>query len=223
MPPGHPKSLRGAVDGSANSDFWQIPRQSFQWLVENDVGYIKYIVDRHVKEKQRPERGPINDEWIKDYLQFFPQVSCHLEMCVDRAIYGQAAAEKAKRPGKQSRPASAHKSVRRTAPSSTARSPSEPHIEDKHGKMKWRKVLKDDRMWFQTYCPNSKMSSSPGLEGQTFDTFADFQRAVDILLGALFQGYHDQTTVACLLIRRSVSGSIHPSPVTPPRYLDSSA
>ncbi|TWW67132.1 hypothetical protein D4764_02G0001730 [Takifugu flavidus] len=61
----------------------------FQWLVENDVGYIKYIVDRHVKEKQRPERGPINDEWIKDYLQFFPQVSCHLEMCVDRAIYGQ--------------------------------------------------------------------------------------------------------------------------------------
>ncbi|TWW67135.1 hypothetical protein D4764_02G0001760 [Takifugu flavidus] len=159
----------------------------FQWLVENDVDYIKYIVDRHVKEKQRPERGPINEEWIKDYLQFFPQVSCHLEMCVDRAIYGQAAAQKAKRPGKQSRPASAHKSVRRTAPSSTARSPSEPHIEDKHGKMKWRKVLKDDRMWFQTYCPNSKMSSSPRLEGQTFDTFADFQRAVDILLGALFQ------------------------------------
>ncbi|TWW59021.1 hypothetical protein D4764_06G0005510 [Takifugu flavidus] len=122
--------------------------KSFHWLVKNDVGYIKYIVDRHVKEKQRPERGPINDEWVKDYLQFFPQVSCHLEMCVDRAIYGQAAAEKAKRPGKQSRPASAHKSVRRTTPSSTARSPSEPHIEDKHGKMKWRKVLKDDRMWF---------------------------------------------------------------------------
>ncbi|TWW55946.1 hypothetical protein D4764_09G0009960 [Takifugu flavidus] len=67
--------------------------KSFQWLVENDVGYIKYIVDRHVKEKQRPERGPINGEWVKDYLlkyiQFFPHVSCHLEMCVDRAIYGQ--------------------------------------------------------------------------------------------------------------------------------------
>ncbi|TWW60999.1 hypothetical protein D4764_05G0010890 [Takifugu flavidus] len=63
--------------------------KSFQWLVKNDVGYIKYIVDRHVKEKQWPERGPINDEWVKDYLQFFSQVSCHLEMCVDRAIYGQ--------------------------------------------------------------------------------------------------------------------------------------
>ncbi|TWW74195.1 hypothetical protein D4764_14G0001960, partial [Takifugu flavidus] len=135
--------------------------------------------------------------------------------------FTKAAAEKAKRPGKQSRPASAHKSVRRTTPSSTARSPSDPHIEvpvaapertttvmdaapqpwwptatsaaqpkvtyegwhkmwesapnglpqadvawlkedetnelfqraasfqDKHGKMKWRKVLKDDRMWFQ--------------------------------------------------------------------------
>ncbi|TWW53796.1 uncharacterized protein LOC130520478 isoform X2 [Takifugu flavidus] len=136
-------------------------------------------------------------------------------------LQGKAAAEKAKRPGKQSRPASAHKSVRRTTPSSTARSPSDPHIEvpvaaperttavmdaapqpwwptatseaqpkvtyegwhkmwesapnglpqadvawlkedetnelfqraasfqDKHGKMKWRKVLKDDRRWFQ--------------------------------------------------------------------------
>ncbi|XP_029691386.1 uncharacterized protein [Takifugu rubripes] len=39
----------------------------------------------------------------------------------------------------------------------------------------------------KTYCPNSKKSSSPGLEGQTLDTFADFQSAVDILLGPHFQ------------------------------------
>ncbi|TWW78042.1 hypothetical protein D4764_11G0001630 [Takifugu flavidus] len=39
----------------------------------------------------------------------------------------------------------------------------------------------------KTYCPNSRKSSSPGLEGQTFDTFADFQSAVDILLGPHFQ------------------------------------
>ncbi|KAL0188363.1 hypothetical protein M9458_015462, partial [Cirrhinus mrigala] len=33
------------------------------------------------------------DEWVKDlllkYVRLFPQVSCHLEINVDRAIYGQ--------------------------------------------------------------------------------------------------------------------------------------
>ncbi|CAM4514993.1 unnamed protein product [Leuciscus chuanchicus] len=51
------------------------------------------VLDRHVKESRQPERRAINDEWVKDYLlkyvQLFPLVSCHLEMHVDRAIYGQ--------------------------------------------------------------------------------------------------------------------------------------
>ncbi|XP_077083731.1 uncharacterized protein LOC143736855 isoform X4 [Siphateles boraxobius] len=68
--------------------------KSFKWLVENDFGYIKYVLDRHVKESRQPERRAIaNDKWVKDYLlnyvQLLPRVSCHLEINVDRAIYGQ--------------------------------------------------------------------------------------------------------------------------------------
>ncbi|KAG1928983.1 hypothetical protein F2P79_023205 [Pimephales promelas] len=67
--------------------------KSFKWLVENDDGYIKYVLDRHVKECRHPDNIAINDRWIKDYLlryvQLLPPVSCHLEMNVDKAIYGQ--------------------------------------------------------------------------------------------------------------------------------------
>ncbi|CAF96061.1 unnamed protein product [Tetraodon nigroviridis] len=35
----------------------------------------------------------------------------------------------------------------------------------------------------KTYCQNKKSSTSRGLAGQPFETYADFQRAVDILLG----------------------------------------
>ena len=51
------------------------------------------ILDRHVKESRHPERKSINDGWVKDHLlkyaQLFPAISCHLEVNVDRAIYGQ--------------------------------------------------------------------------------------------------------------------------------------
>lgn len=51
------------------------------------------VLDRHMKERRHPERGPINDEWVKEkflqYVQLFPAISCHLEVNVDRAIYGQ--------------------------------------------------------------------------------------------------------------------------------------
>ncbi|XP_041941359.1 uncharacterized protein LOC121704885 [Alosa sapidissima] len=72
---------------------WYFGR-SFKWLVENDVGYIKYVLDRHLEETQDPKRKtPINDGWLKDslmsYVTLFPPVSCHLEVNVDRAIYGQ--------------------------------------------------------------------------------------------------------------------------------------
>ncbi|KAG1926793.1 hypothetical protein F2P79_024654 [Pimephales promelas] len=42
--------------------------KSFKWLVENDDGYIKYVLDRHVKECRHPDNIAINDRWIKDYL-----------------------------------------------------------------------------------------------------------------------------------------------------------
>lgn len=47
----------------------------------------------HIKERRHHERKASPDEWVKDlllrYVQLFPQVSCHLEINVDRAIYGQ--------------------------------------------------------------------------------------------------------------------------------------
>ncbi|KAG5286515.1 hypothetical protein AALO_G00015660 [Alosa alosa] len=72
---------------------WYFGR-SFKLLAENDVGYIKYVLDRHLEETQDPKRQtPINDGWLKDslmsYVTLFPPVSCHLEVNVDRAIYGQ--------------------------------------------------------------------------------------------------------------------------------------
>ncbi|XP_053272699.1 uncharacterized protein LOC128430617 [Pleuronectes platessa] len=65
------------------------------WLVANDVGYLKYLLDRHIAESQDPGRtgGTRENDWVKDcllrYVEFFPSVSCHLEKNVDRAIYGQ--------------------------------------------------------------------------------------------------------------------------------------
>nr|XP_017209817.2 uncharacterized protein LOC108181756 isoform X1 [Danio rerio] len=74
-------------------NFGKYNGQSFKWLVENDVGYIKYVLDLHIKERRHQGRKEGPGEYIKDlllqYVQLFPQVSCHLEVNVDRAIYGQ--------------------------------------------------------------------------------------------------------------------------------------
>ncbi|XP_026120179.1 uncharacterized protein LOC113099513 [Carassius auratus] len=79
--------------GQLQITFGKYNGQSFKWLVENDVGYIKYLLDMHIKERRHHERKASPDEWVKDlllrYVQLFPQVSCHLEINVDRAIYGQ--------------------------------------------------------------------------------------------------------------------------------------
>ncbi|XP_029980231.1 uncharacterized protein LOC115412079 [Sphaeramia orbicularis] len=68
--------------------------RTFKWLIENDVGYVKYLLDRHVKERRQAGRREDTPEWwLKEqllaYAQLFPSVSCHLEINVDRAIYGQ--------------------------------------------------------------------------------------------------------------------------------------
>lgn len=47
-----------------------------------------------MKEMKHPDkRKTINDEWLKEhfvkYAHLFTAVSCHLEVNVDRAIYGQ--------------------------------------------------------------------------------------------------------------------------------------
>ncbi|XP_056321434.1 uncharacterized protein LOC130235081 isoform X1 [Danio aesculapii] len=79
--------------GQLIPNFGKYNGQSFKWLVENDVGYIKYVLDIHIKERRHQGRKEGPGEYIKDlllqYVQLFPQVSCHLEVNVDRAIYGQ--------------------------------------------------------------------------------------------------------------------------------------
>ncbi|KAL0979095.1 hypothetical protein UPYG_G00180440 [Umbra pygmaea] len=51
------------------------------------------LIDRHVKESSQPERrAAINEEWVNysllKYVELFPPVYCHLEINIDRAIYG---------------------------------------------------------------------------------------------------------------------------------------
>ncbi|XP_038071853.1 uncharacterized protein LOC119740580 [Patiria miniata] len=65
---------------------------TFQWLLENDVGYVKYLVDKHIKETHnRAREVPIRDGWVKDllwrYAESFRQVSTHLEKNIDECVY----------------------------------------------------------------------------------------------------------------------------------------
>lgn len=51
------------------------------------------LFDLHIKECCHPDRKASQGDWVKDlllrYVQLLPQVSCHLEINVGRAIYGQ--------------------------------------------------------------------------------------------------------------------------------------
>ncbi|XP_078785892.1 uncharacterized protein LOC144981585 [Oryzias latipes] len=74
--------------------FGQYKNAPFHWLVANDVGYLKFLVDKHRAEVINPARkGEIGNQWIKDclteYAESFPQVSILLEANIDRCIYGQ--------------------------------------------------------------------------------------------------------------------------------------
>ncbi|KAK1889234.1 putative actin-related protein 2/3 complex subunit 2 [Dissostichus eleginoides] len=62
--------------------------------VANDVGYITFLLDKHKREVEDPHRkGDVGNRWVKDFLteyaDSFPQVSCLLEANVDRCTYGQ--------------------------------------------------------------------------------------------------------------------------------------
>ncbi|XP_078799712.1 uncharacterized protein LOC144990380 isoform X2 [Oryzias latipes] len=74
--------------------FGQYKNAPFHWLVANDVGYLKFLVDKHRAEVFNPARkGEIGNQWIKDclmeYTESVPQVSILLEANIDRCIYGQ--------------------------------------------------------------------------------------------------------------------------------------
>ena len=58
--------------------------------------YVYYcsLLDKHKVEVEDPHRkGDVGNRWVKDFLaeyaESFPQVSCLLEANVDRCIYGQ--------------------------------------------------------------------------------------------------------------------------------------
>ncbi|KAK3552902.1 hypothetical protein QTP86_027995 [Hemibagrus guttatus] len=41
----------------------------FHWLVSNDVGYMKYIIDKHRAEvKNKHKNAVIENQWVKEYL-----------------------------------------------------------------------------------------------------------------------------------------------------------
>ncbi|KAK2860374.1 hypothetical protein Q7C36_004540 [Tachysurus vachellii] len=74
--------------------FGQYENAPFHWLVSNDVGYMKYIIDKHRAEvTNKHKNAVIVNQWVKDYLteyaESFPQVSSLLEANIDRCIYGQ--------------------------------------------------------------------------------------------------------------------------------------
>ncbi|KAL7880302.1 hypothetical protein SRHO_G00025560 [Serrasalmus rhombeus] len=74
--------------------FGQYENALFRWLVANNVGYMKYIINKHRSEVTNPHRkAEILSECVKDFLteyaESFPQVSIVLEANIDRCIYGQ--------------------------------------------------------------------------------------------------------------------------------------
>ncbi|XP_051254681.1 uncharacterized protein LOC127362666 [Dicentrarchus labrax] len=91
---GIPVPSRQLCLGKLVVPFGQYQNAPFHWLVANDVGYMKYVIDKHRLEVTNPQRkGEIGNQWVKDYLteyaESFPQVSSLLEANVDRCIYGQ--------------------------------------------------------------------------------------------------------------------------------------
>nr|XP_009298902.1 uncharacterized protein LOC101883144 [Danio rerio] len=72
--------------------FGQYANAPFHWLAENDVGYMKFVIDKH-REELAKQPKKIHNGWIKDclaeYAESFPQLSVTLEANVHRGIYGQ--------------------------------------------------------------------------------------------------------------------------------------
>ncbi|XP_057691911.1 uncharacterized protein LOC130921785 isoform X1 [Corythoichthys intestinalis] len=83
------------IPGQLTVTFGKYKGKTFMWLTEEDVGYVKYLLDGHVKERRR-QKGRCDTktgEWrLKEqllrYVDMFPPVSCHLEQNIDRAICG---------------------------------------------------------------------------------------------------------------------------------------
>ncbi|XP_035660467.1 uncharacterized protein LOC118405149 [Branchiostoma floridae] len=73
--------------------FGKYTNKTFKWLLENDVGYVKFLVDKHLKDVRNTARKvEVRDRWLKDsllkYVNHFPPVSSHLEVNIDSCTYG---------------------------------------------------------------------------------------------------------------------------------------
>ncbi|KAI7802916.1 hypothetical protein IRJ41_023598, partial [Triplophysa rosa] len=74
--------------------FCQYLNSPFHWLVSNDVGYMKYLINKHREElSKKVGKGQAQNQWIKDHLteyaESFPEVSIDLEANIHRCVYGQ--------------------------------------------------------------------------------------------------------------------------------------
>ena len=73
------KSKAGeAWRGEVRLTFGKYINKSFRWLIENDVGWLKWILVQHATQK---ERNPLM-LWLKttlwEYADQFPEVMCHV-------------------------------------------------------------------------------------------------------------------------------------------------
>ncbi|KAF1385938.1 hypothetical protein PFLUV_G00112960 [Perca fluviatilis] len=66
---GIPALSRQLCLGKLLVPFGQYDNAPFHWLVTNDVGYMKYMLDKHQSEVANPHRkGEAGNHWVKDLL-----------------------------------------------------------------------------------------------------------------------------------------------------------
>ncbi|KAK6170980.1 hypothetical protein SNE40_019251 [Patella caerulea] len=68
-----PKSVNPITEkeylGQLILTFGKYVNLSFKWLLENDVGYVKYLLDHHYREKKK--LGSIRDAWLSNISHLF--------------------------------------------------------------------------------------------------------------------------------------------------------
>lgn len=53
--------------------------QTNRWLLENDVGWVVWIIDEFRRKGDRNELMHWQKERLREYVETFPSVTCHLQ------------------------------------------------------------------------------------------------------------------------------------------------
>jgi len=59
--------------------FGKYAGQSFRWLLENDVGWVVWLLAEYRQKGERSEQLKWQKERMLEYVQDFPSVTCHLD------------------------------------------------------------------------------------------------------------------------------------------------